>query len=97
LINDIEKIKKLSESDEAIAIHRRIYAISEGEADEKIAIDNLAELSVNAYEAGLVTFEKLEYLLGLCGLKPVDLGIFKNSVNTFPSDNELDEIMEEDE
>jgi len=97
LISDFEKIKMLSESDESISIHRRIYAISEGEADEKIAIDNLAELSVNAYKAGLVTFEKLEYLLEICGLKPEDLGIFKKSTDTFPSDNELDEIMEEDE
>lgn len=37
------------------------------------------------------------YLLELCGLKPGDLGIYKTGGNAFPSDEELDSIMEEDE
>ena len=87
----------LSESDESIARLRKRYAFSAGEADNRIAVDNLADLSVKAYERELITFEKLEYLLGMCGLKPEDIGIQKTSGAAFPSDEELDEIMEGDE
>ena len=92
-----ERSKMLSESEESILRYRKKYALLDGEADEKIAMDNLAELSVNAHEAGLISFEKLEYLLQLCGLKPEDLGIIKHVGGTFPSDDELDAIMEGDE
>ena len=77
--------------------YRKKYALLDGEADDRIAMDNLAELSANAYEEELITFEKLEYLLQLCGLKPEDLGIIKHSGSTFPSDDELDAIMEGEE
>ena len=97
IINDTEKKKLLSETDETISQYRKRYALFDGEAENKIAVDNLAELAVNAYEANLITFEKLEYLLRICGLKPEDLGIIKKSSNAFPSDDELDRIMEEDE
>ena len=63
--------------------------------DLHIAMDNLAELAVNAFEADLITYEKLEYLLWLCGLKPGDIGITKMSGRVFPSDEELDSVMEE--
>ena len=92
-----EKDILLSESDESIARLRKRYAFSAGEADNRIAVDNLADLSVKAYEKELITFEKLEYLLGMCGLKPEDIGIQKTSGAAFPSDEELDEIMEGDE
>ena len=91
-----EKEKLLSETSESIERYRKKYALGAGEADNRIAVDNLAELSVNAYEAELITFEKLEYLLDVCGLKPDDLGIYKDSGSSFPSDDELDEIMEGD-
>ena len=92
-----DKDTLLSESDESIAQFRKRYAFSAGEADNRIAVDNLADLSVKAYERELITFEKLEYLLGMCGLKPEDIGIQKTSGAAFPSDEELDEIMEGDE
>lgn len=91
-----EKNKLLSESDESIERYRKRYAFSAGEADNRIGVDNLVELSGNAYEKGLITYEKLEYLLELCGLKPGDLGLYKGGGSTFPSDEELDSIMEED-
>lgn len=91
-----EKEKLLSESDESIEQHRKRYGFSVGEADNKIVVDNLADLSLKAYEKELITFEKLEFLLGLCGLTPEDIGIKKPSKTVFPSDEELDEIMEED-
>jgi len=96
-IKNSEKEELLSESDASIERYRKRYAIDPGEADERIAIDNLAELSVTSYEKGLITFEKLEYLLGICGLKPEDLGINQATENSFPSDEELAEIMEGDE
>ena len=95
-IDGITKEQLLSEPDESISQYRKRYAISEGEADNRIAIDNLVDLSVNAYELGFITFEKLEYLLGICNLEPNDLGILKKSSCAFPSEKELDEIMEED-
>ncbi len=87
----------LAESDESIRQHRKRFGFSTGEGDNRIVVDNLADLSVNAYEKGLITFEKLEYLLEICALKPQDLGISMAPVNEFPSDEELDSIMEENE
>ena len=89
-----EKERLLAESDDSIAQYRRKFAIPAGEADNRIAVDNLAELSVNAHEAGLITFEKLEYLLDICGLNPEDLGIQRVGQSAFPSEEELDSIME---
>lgn len=91
-----EELKKfLLESDDSITRHKKRYALSSPKSDSRIAMDNLAELAVNAFESSLVTYEKLEYLLGLCGLKPEDLGIKKTFESAFPSDEELDSIMEE--
>lgn len=84
----------LAESDNSIIKYKKRYAIFSQESDGRIALDNLVELAVNAYEVGYVTYEKFEYLLGLCGLKPEDFDIMKVSGNTFPSDEELDSIME---
>lgn len=96
-IRDEERESYLAESDETIRQYRKKYGLSLGEADNRIVVDNLAELSVDAYEARLISFEKLEYLLRLCGLKPQDLGIVKAAGKVFPSDEELDSIMEENE
>jgi Zn-dependent peptidase ImmA (M78 family) len=85
-INERERF--LAETDEAVEIYKKKYALPIGEADNRISVDNLAELSANAYEAGLITFEKLEYLLDICGLQPADLGLNNTTVSTFPSDEE---------
>lgn len=82
-IGEDEKNRLLSESDESIERHRKRYAFSSGEADNRIGVDNLAELSGNAYEKGLISYEKLEYLLEMCGLKPGDLGIYKTGRSVF--------------
>lgn len=84
----------LSESDDSIQQYKKRYAFLSPESDGQIAVDNLAELAVSAFESKLVTYEKLEYLLELCGLKPDDLGIKKEYRTAFPSDEELDSIME---
>lgn len=95
LVEEIELKNLLSETEETIKKYKRRYAISSYEPDGRIVMDNLAELAVNAYEENLITYEKIEYLLGLCGLSPDDIGIKKVSENVFPSDEELDSIMEE--
>lgn len=96
-IGNEERAKFLTESPESIRRYRKRFAFSTGDADNRIFVDNLAELSVSAYESKLITFEKLEYLLGLCELKPQDVGIDKIANNPFPSDDELDNIMEDAE
>ena len=96
-IDDNERAEMLAETDESISRCRKKYALLDEEGDDKIAMDNLVELSTNAYEADLLSYEKLEYLLKLCCLKPEELGIVPESAGSFPSDEELDEIMEEDE
>lgn len=96
-ISDAECERCLAESEETIQQYKKRYGFSLGEADNRTVVDNLAELSSSAYEAGLITFEKLEYLLRLCDLKPQDLGITRPSENALPSDEELDSIMEENE
>lgn len=95
VIGEDELNEFLAESDDSIQRYKKRYALTSPESDGRIAMDNLAELAVYAFESDLVTYEKLEYLLGLCGLKPEDLGIMKKSGNIFPSDEELDSIMEE--
>ena len=85
----------LSESEDSIVKYRKKYSIASPASDERVAIDNLAELTVTAYEKHLITYEKLEYLLEICKLSPEDLGIENDTSYTFPSDDELDSIMED--
>lgn len=94
LITDDELQEFLNESEETINKYRKMYSFVLRNPDERVVMDNLVELAVNAYEAGYVTFEKLEYLLELSNLTPEDLGIERESVYEFPSDDELDSIME---
>lgn len=85
----------LSETEDSIEQYKKRYSIPIMNADERVAIDNLVELAVNAYEKGLISFEKLEYLLEMSRLTPEDLGIGKKALYSFPSEEELDSIMEE--
>lgn len=85
----------LSETEDVIEQYKKRYSIPTTNTDERIAMDNLVELAVNAYEKGLISFEKLEYLLEMSKLTPNDLGIEKRASYSFPSDDELDSIMEE--
>lgn len=94
-IGEDEQKRLLLETDDSIQRYKKRYGIASIEPDSRIAMDNLVELAVNAYEADLITYEKLEYLLGLCRLSPEDIGVMKASGNIFPSDEELDSIMEE--
>lgn len=91
--SDVDRF--LLESEDSVEKHKKRYAISSQKADDRVAMDNLVELAVSAYESGYITYEKLEYLLGISNLKPEDLGIEKKAAYEFPSDDELDSIMEE--
>ena len=95
VINAQELKQFLSESDETIEKYRKCYAFQTKKADHRIAMDNLVELSVNAYRKGYITFEKFEYLLSLSDMTPDELGIIKKTDDSFPSDEELQSIMEE--
>jgi len=95
ILSRVNRTKFLDISEEKIKAARKKYAFSLPEADEKIAIDNLTELAVDAYENHKITFEKLEYLLDLSKLSPADVDIEEPEKYAFPSDSELDEIMEE--
>ena len=85
----------LEESEETICKYRKLYSFTLNEPDERIALDNLVELAVDAYESKYITFEKLEYLLELSNLTTEELGIYKQANYEIPSDEELDYIMEE--
>jgi Zn-dependent peptidase ImmA (M78 family) len=76
------------------AVKKR-YSIITPEPDGRIAIDNLTDLAMEAYEKKRITFERLEYLLSLSQLTPSDVGIQGTHQSTYPSDVELDDIMEE--
>lgn len=97
LISEQEQAKYLDYSDAEIAKYRKIYSFEEPKADETIAIDNLTELSVKAYELHQITFEKLQYLLKFCELTPEDVGINPPEEYSPVSDKELDDIMAEDD
>lgn len=96
-INKNERDDFLSKTASVISQYQKRYGFSVGTPDFRIIPDNLVDLAVKAYESSLITFEKLEYLLSQSNLTTEDLGIYKNDEKPFPSDEELDKIMEEDE
>lgn len=85
----------LSESEDSVEQYKKRYSFPTINADERVTMDNMVELAVAAYEKSLISFEKLEYLLEMSKLSPEDLGIEKKTLYSFPSDDELDSIMEE--
>lgn len=94
-ITDEDLQRFLSETEESVNQYRRMYSFVLRNPDERVVMDNLIELAVKAYSDRYITFEKMEYLLELGNLTPVDLGIEKKICYEFPSDDELDRIMEE--
>lgn len=95
MISSSEADAFLAETEDTIEQYKKRYSFPSINADERIVMDNLVELAVTAYEKGLISFEKLEYLLEMSKLSPEDLGIKKETSYSFPSDDELDSIMEE--
>jgi Zn-dependent peptidase ImmA (M78 family) len=95
VITDSELDNLLAETEESVETYKKIYSISSPKPDNRVVMDNLVELAVTAYDSGYITYEKLEYLLEMSTLKPEDLGIKRKADYEFPSDDELDLIMEE--
>ena len=97
LISEEEQTKFLAYTDADIAKYRKIYSFEEPKADSTIAIDNLTELAVKAYELHQITYEKFQYLLKFCKLTPEEVGINPPEIYSPLTDDELDAIMAEDE
>lgn len=85
----------LDETEDEIEKYRIIYSLEQPKPDNRVVVDNLVELAVEAYNSKFITYEKLEYLLELCNLKVIDVGITKPEASQFPSEDELDSIMRE--
>ena len=82
-------------TDEQAEIWRNRLGISLPVRKEKIGLSNLADTAIVLYERDLITYEKLEYLLGLTNLTPEEMGVDQNISYSPPTDAELDAILEE--
>ena len=83
-------------SEQNVSELRARFSIAQPQATNRVAIDNLVDLSARAYEAGAITYERLEYLLGLCQITPESVGISEPLHPDLPGDEELDAIAEEE-
>ncbi len=92
-IDEKTETELLSKKDTEVRKLRKRFALSIPEADNRIGINNMIDLSAAVYEKKLITYEKLEALLSLSKLTPDDVGIAKPESNDFPTIQELDEIM----
>ena len=82
-------------TEEYASIWRNRLGISLPVRKDKIGLSNLIDMAMELYEHDLITYEKLEYLLGFAELTPKNLGILQNKSFTPPTDAELDAILEE--
>lgn len=92
-IDEKTETELLTKKDIDIQKLRKRFALSIPQADNRISINNMIELTVAIYEKKLITYEKLEALLSLSKLTPDDVGVTKPESNDFPTVQELDEIM----
>lgn len=94
-INQDERRQYLAKTESSIEQLRKRYSFTIPEPDNRISIDNLVELAVGIYEKKKISYEKLQYLLSMSSLEPGDVGITEPQGFIPPSDDELDDIMEE--
>lgn len=90
-----EREQYLAKPESSIEQLRKRYSFSLPETDNRIALDNLVDLAVAIYEKKKISYEKLQYLLSISNIEPSDIGITEPQVFIPPSDDELDDIMEE--
>ena len=76
-------------------VWKRRLGLSSPVRKEKIGLSNLVDKAMELYDKKLITYEKLEYLLGCAELEPADVGIVAEAEYQPPTDEELDAIMEE--
>lgn len=65
------------------------------ESDRRIRLSNLVDLAMDAYDKHLITQEHLKYDLELADLSLDAMGVKQIQGYVFPTDEELDAIMEE--
>lgn len=94
-ISQDEREQYLAKPESSIEQLRKRYSFTIPETDNRVAIDNLVELAVTIYEKKRISYEKLQYLLSMSNLEPGDVGITAPQGYIPPSDDELDDIMEE--
>jgi len=85
----------MSCTEEQAEIWRSRLGISVPIRKEKIGLNNLVDKAMELYERNLITYEKLEHLLGLAELTPQKMGIGQKTNYTPPTDDELDAIVRE--
>jgi len=88
--------KLLSATEEEITVWNKILGITAPYKQNYVRLDNLIERSVELYKRNLITYEKLEYLLGFAGIYPSEIGIVK-SVYAPLTDNDIADILGEDD
>jgi len=82
-------------TDDQAEIWRKRLGISAPVRKEEIGLNDLVDKAMELYERDLITYEKLEYLLGLAELTPGKMGIGQESNYLPPTDDELEAILEE--
>jgi len=85
----------MSCTDNQAEIWRKRLGISLPVRKEKIGLGDLVDKAMEAFERGLITYEKLEYLLEFSELTPEKMGIVQTTSYVPPKDDELDAILEE--
>lgn len=98
---EIKLIKKdiykehMKYTNDYINIWRKRLGFSLPIRENKVVLDNLVDKAMELYENKKITIEKLEYLLELAGITLKQMGIEKINNYIPPSDDELDQIMED--
>lgn len=99
-LNEIGVLKdsscnELLSKGEQVEIWRKRLGLSLPMRENRIGLHTLVDLSMDLYEKDLITYEKLEYLLGFAQIKPKDVGIEHINDYVPPDDSELEAILEE--
>lgn len=95
LINKKQYSELIDLPNEEVKIWRNRLGLSLPTRENKIGLDNLVDRAMELYERKKITREKLEYLLDFAGLTMEEMGIKEEEPYIPPTDEELDEIMEE--
>ena len=82
-------------TDNQVEIWRNRLGISSPVRKDRIGLHGLIDRAMELYERELITYEKLEYLLGFAELTPSNMGVELKPSYKPPTDDELDAIMED--
>ena len=94
---DVDRLNiLLATPPEEIEKWKTILGVTTPIIQDYILLDNLVEKSIELYNRGMITYDKLEYLLGFATLTPERVGINKTEYKPI-SDDEIAAILEEDD